>query len=283
MKIKNVLALGTVALFAVGTAHSQTLIENFNYTAGVLGTTAGTGSGESGNWGSTIAAGVVSGSAIGSAANYAFAAPTGYTNSVGANSYLAGGAASGNSLIKLSTPIDLSVTQTKYMSFFINLGTVTNTANSFAGAYLGTDAGGFNEFGFAKGSSGTTFGVQTSSGLATAGAPALTASTDYFVVLKLQTNVATTQDRLSAAIFTSSGNVTTEPGSFNIVSTSGAGSNSTLTNLALRNGSGQTSFRMDNVIIGDTWAAVTVPEPSTTVLLAGSLTGLMLLRRRRMR
>lgn len=98
------------------------------------------------------------------------------------------------------------------------------------------------------------------------------------MTLKLSISAAG-QDSLSFKVYTSADTIPVLEPAWDYTATASLAGN--FTGIGFRNGSGQTDFKSDEFRLGTTWAAATVPEPTTWVLLAGSLTALMIFRRRR--
>jgi hypothetical protein len=111
---------------------------------------------------------------------------------------------------------------------------------------------------------------------------ALTLGTTYFVVLKLEAHAGTTPNVYSAVTYSPSETVpvaepTTWDGAY-----SGSTSNAVLDGIRLWIGVAS-SGQYDEIRIGDTWASVTVPEPTSASLAATVVAGMMAASRRRRR
>ncbi len=123
------------------------------------------------------------------------------------------------------------------------------------------------------------------------GAPTWTANTTYLFLMKLETNVSGSNDRASFWIYDAAASIdstTINANPMGTVTGSVAGwSSITGFGLNLNRASGTTESFADNIRIaygGTTQQnidAVLVPEPTTWALLAGSLTTLVIFRRRR--
>jgi len=277
------LLLPILALTAAGSIANASLIvnEHFNYSTGGLGTTAVTGTGLTGNWGGSVTAGVISGTAGGAITNsWSYTPPTNYAPAPTFNQYRTGNGTQ-NSFAAFSSNISTSADATYYMSYFFRVGTTGNVTSSYAQVGLAnTNASNLDYLWIGKGSTTSVFSVKFGSDSSELTTTGITADTDYFVTAKLSISSAG-NDSLAFKLYTSADTLpVAEPVTWDYTASAELGAGS-FTGIGFRNGSGQTDIRSDEFRLGTTWAAVTVPEPTTWALLAGSLTTLMIFRRRR--
>lgn len=167
-----------------------------------------------------------------------------------------------------------------YVSFLMDKGAnISNalTLNFFSG---NQDTGGAL-LSLAMGSSGS-FRAQMDSIQQTQLSNAISANTDYFIVLKLSSGLDSRLVNLDAGIYTSAASVPlTEPGSWTYSVSQTYAADFSINALQLITSVISDKVVFDEVRLGGDYASVTaVPEPSSTALLIGAF-GLLALWRRR--
>jgi hypothetical protein len=267
------------ALTSVALQAALVVNETFDYDTGAIDTTATTGTGLTGNWAAGHTNGAAfTGSATGAVGTGSIPAPTDYALASTNNKFsLTNGAA----YAQLATPIASNVNQTFYTSFLLDLsadgmleGSFFNVGFAATGAALHTDSLNFGKSSLLSANFGSTYG-----GAFAAGSVVIDAAKNYFVVMKVDFVVAG-NDSLSIKIFESTDTVSgTETIAWDQVRTGAFADTVSLTALGFRTGSAQT-MAVDEIRIGDTWAAVAIPEPSTLILLGLSLGAVVLFRRK---
>lgn len=253
---------------------AQTVNETFNYTTGVITNKAVSGTGLTGNWaGSHTLGASFTGNAGGAVVNnWSYATPGNYAFTPSANQFSITG---GSAYAPLTSSIATNVNGTYYMSFFLRLSAGGTAANTFFNVGLAsTQTNNADTFNFGKSSSNANFGTQFS-GSFDASTVAITAATNYFVVLKLDIvgGVAAANDTFSFNIYAANNDTilpTVAPTSWDYTRTGNLDPTKSFTALAFRTGTGQTML-VDEVRLGTSWShvAAAIPEPSTFAALAG--------------
>jgi len=248
-----------VLVLATPLVQAATVVESFDYTPGLLTATA-TGTGLTGSW-SSVSGGVdiVSGS-------LSAAAITGYGFATTGNrvSTRADGFAEARVGLGVGNTIDFGTDSTTYFSYLFK---VNDTDSQFRLRFLDSSNVQVASVGDANLNDFLTVQV----GSSVQGTSTFTAGSTFLVAGKIETTTAG-NDTISASLFT---DVTGgEPVTWNAIST---GTSSAVANqLSLYTAADTTAgkFEFDELRLGDTFAAVTVPEPSSFALLALGL-GLM--------
>lgn len=301
--MKKTILLTSLAAGLAASLQAQVIYEGFNYTAGVntangtaatITGAAATGTGLTGNWvmnrgGSTN----VNGSSFASGSLTYGSLPTtgGKLQWDGVNS----SAAAGNRLtaqLTSSAQTALAVdetTKTIWMSYLVNANN-TGFGTEF-GVYLynnaiGGDATGAPVFGL--GMNGTLARLAYNN-TATTAAFSASITTTYWLVGSLTYSEAGGTTTFSAAnlwvLNATSGNPPATEGALGTATVSWTGTSTSVANrtptyLGFYTNSSSNDPQFDEVRVGTSYLTV-VPEPTTWALLAGSLTALVVFRRRR--
>ena len=278
MKTTTKILIAAFSAMALGL--NASVIESFDYGTGLLGNKAVTGTGLTGNWAgnyNNANTPPFTGSAGGVIVdNWSYDTPTGYGFTPSGNQFRVAGFSESHA--QLATPLATNADSTTYISFFYRLGTTGNVNSSYANVGLNsTAANNTDHMNFGKNSGGTNFGMQFGGAGYTSSSVSITADTDYLIVLRLQISETGT-DSLSFKAYTSADTITSEPITWDQTITGNA--SGSFTGIGFRSGSGQTDFRVDEFRMGDSFAAVAIPEPSTLVMLGIALGSLLLFRRR---
>ncbi len=178
-----------------------------------------------------------------------------------------------------SNRIDLGTDQTRYFSFLFNQsgsgsGGVLNVA-FLSSSTLGRRIW---ESGTSSSSMSLDFGNDSSS----AGGVGFTAGSDSLVVGKLVSSAAGV-DTVSLSLWDRGSSISGEPMSWDLSGTVEVGDQDAVINRVYLTGGNNGNFdRVDEFIIGNSFADVTgvIPEPSTFALLAMAMLGLLFQRRR---
>jgi hypothetical protein len=179
--------------------------------------------------------------------------------------------------------------KTIWMSALINPGTFANGGGVFLGNNaVSGDTPGATVFGLGFNSAGNAV-VYYNNGVTAATSGTYTASSTYWLVGNFTFNLLTGTTTFSSANMwiyaASSGNPPASEVALGAAMASFSGSSTTAggrvpSNLLFKTGSSLANSQFDEVRVGDTYLSA-IPEPTTWALLAGSLTTLMVFRRRR--
>jgi hypothetical protein len=276
--MKKILTL--IAAGAAAQLSAQSVVETFDYSTGALGTTASSGTGVTGNWGSYSFAGAIGGSATGEIVTGSLSAPTDYSYTPANNrlSYTATGASVSSSMVELGAGaiIDFDANATHYISFL-----ETHTADGFA----------FNLQSLLqlRDDSNATllqmgaYNQQLLLGSNAAGG-ALSNGQDRLLVFKIETSSAG-NDVISGSFFNAGSTIGGEPTTWAATSNETITGSATFMNISLgANAAGGVTHTnsVDEIRFGGTFGAVAVPEPSSYALLSGLLAlGWIMIRRRK--
>lgn len=280
MKRGLMIGITSVALLAA-TSHAA-VVETFNYSTGVLGTAASTGTGLTGNWGSFASSGTISGSATGTISSGSLSAPTDYLASPSNNKLTHSGTAGSvtASMVELGSgnSIDFNSNNTYYISFLERHTAIAFAFNLQSHLQLRTDSNGtIAELGFFGGNlriSGD--GTSTLAGMSN--------DVDRLYVFKIEAS-SSGQDVIRASAWTSADTIGSEPVTWALNHTAATGISGAATffnaSLGANAGAGVThTTQMDEIRFGDSFLEVTgVPEPASLVLMG--IGGLTMLARRR--
>jgi len=282
MKRALMIGVASAGLLA-GTAQAD-VVETFDYTGGsVVGNTAATGTGLTGNWGNFWFSNNVSGSSDALFASGSLTAPTGY-GFTPTNNRLAYDPADANNnaaaFVELATAekLDLSANGTYYVSFLIR---AFNNGSTRAEINFQTDTG---TTVFSIGETGGGTGQLNLNGTASADAmdtgSANAIGTDNLVVLRIGANAAG-NDTLDASFWTSGvDTVSSEPITWDVSTSIDSASLISGMDIRFEDGFANLDVSFDEIRIGDSFFAVTgVPEPGSGALMG--LGGLLLMSRRR--
>lgn len=256
----------SIAFLLTAAGLNAAVIESFDYTAGLLTGTA-TGTGLTGSW-SAVSGGVdiVSGSL--SAAGIT---GYGYTPTGNRVSTRADGFAEARVSLGVGNTIDFGTDSTTYFSYLFK---VNDTDSQFRLRFLDSSSVQVASVGDAN--LNDFLNVQV--GSAVEGTSQFTAGTTFLVAGKIETSAAG-NDTISASLFTDlTGG---EPVAWNAIST--GTSSAVVSQLSLYAAANTTAgkFEFDELRLGDSFAAVTIPEPSTFLLVGLAGLGALLFRRRR--
>jgi hypothetical protein len=265
------------------TAHADVL-ETFNYDDGVLSNTATSGTGQQGNWGNFVFSGNVGGNSDLLISNSNLTAPSGYRYTP-SNKRLRHDPAdnlNGAGIFKLANDeaINFNSASTTYVSFLVR-AFQNGSAQGFVGL---VDGGGANivrvgeggGLGFLEIQSGTT----TTDTRQMDSNGANTAGEDNLVVFKIETSELGV-DTVSASFWDSATQtVSAEPTTWEITNSFSSTSTGVAVRIDLADGFSDLDSSVDEIRIGDSFAAVTnVPEPASLALIAAG--GLLITGRRR--
>lgn len=290
MKIKLKL-LAALAVIASAASSQATLLvyESFqgsNYVAGssLIGVTA-QGTGLTGTW-AQATADANQNWTVGNTSSMSYS--SGGVNVSGGSKYAVGNYTGGSNAeaahIQLASGLASTSGNTFYMSFLFSMnGTLDindqimlDVANTNSTTPIGKfgfrDNGGTQQDAFFIGNSSS--GAYTANGTASV-------NTTYFGVVKFTTQANNTWD--IATFYINPNSTSVEGGAYSVSFDLASAANTPINYFGLRlQQADATDFlNVDEVRIGTTWSDVVVPEPTTWLLLAGSLTCLVVFRRRK--
>lgn len=282
----KLLALISCALtgFIIPKVQSQLIQENFltgagNYSTGSVVGQNPTVPGFSGAWATpgTSTASI-------SSTNLTYSNPSGTVSSAGGSLFI--DATGGRVFRNLSSTVDVNSNTTIYVSLMMQ-NSLTGNATQYRAFELkdssaSGDAGRILQLGFSNSDFGTlNYGFRVNNSNSLQGNLGISNTSTNFFVIKLTLSSTPNQDA-----------VTIWANPTNLGSEALSGPGVTLTGFSFANNFSRVQFsgftagttNFDALRIGDSWQTVsTIPEPSTWVLLAASLTGLVVMRRRRRR
>lgn len=305
--MKKTILLTSLLVGLASAAQSQIVYEGFNYTAGVnTASTANAGSSPTttglaetgtGLTGSYIMNRGGSGNNVSGTSMNATTLGFGTLPTTGGKLDWAGfgSNAAGNQLtINLDTAAasalaPAATNKTIWMSTLINPGTFANGGGVFLGNNaVSGDTTGATIFGLGFNSSGNAV-VYYNNGITAATSGTYTASSTYWLVGNFTFSISGGTTTFSAANMwiysTASGNPPASEGALGAAMASWSGTSTSTgarapVNLLFKTGSSLANSQFDEVRVDTSYLSV-VPEPTTWALLAGSLTALVVFRRRR--
>ncbi len=260
------------------TCQAQTVIsEYFDYTGTGNVTTLNGGSGWNGAWTTATTTQVLNGSSNLTFTNANYGTP------VVTNANMATGATTAGMSNARSYASTL-VTSEVWVSFLASTATGSNNNSVLRPTSVTTTGLGLQSSAF--------YAKLGNTDITLSGQPAYLSGDTYLFVMKLETDVSGTNDRMSVWIYNTASTINpatlnaSPMGTLTSVSTQWTGLDAITMNV--RTNTGSTLSNLDNIRIaygGTTQqninAVLAVPEPATWALLAGSLTALVVFRRRR--
>lgn len=277
--------LTTLAICATaGTGQAALLVyESFQGSNYVVGNTfigiEAQGTGLTGNW--TKSAGSANADwTVANTANMTYSSGNVSVGTAGSK-YGVGsfvGATSEVANIQLSSGLAFA-SQPYYVSFLIRYSGTLDLSDNFSLHTANTDSTTSITRSGVRDNTGDQAWLANNSSSSYITTPTLSSNTTYFMVLKLFNGGGD----WDGTLWLNPNSTSVEGGGALGSVTASLGGTGTINYLGfkMQNGDAGDSFALDEIRIGTTWADVAVPEPTTWALLAGSLTTLVIFRRRR--
>ncbi len=273
-----------LAMFAISVMTSAQVVETFSYTTGDIGgegTTAASGTGQAGNWG-TYPAGWLGGLPAGdptlSVTSGSLSAPTGYNFTPSDNKLSSSANVFGMFGVDASGQIDFDSDNTYYISYLFSASAdPVEEATANVGVVEFRDSA--NSTLFSVGDTTFSRQLRISSGGGNDFGSDWAGSGDYLILVKVDA-ASVGNDTISASYFKSTGSISGEPVTWDVTRSSAL--TGTVTGIGFNsNGTGGSTitYEFDEFRLGNSYGAV-IPEPSTLLLVGGALAALTVFRRR---